>query len=105
GEGLVRAEADGVAIVRIWQVNTARKIVAHVPVRQGAVIETGEFRLDGVAFPGAEIKLDFLDPGGADDGEGGMMFPTGRMVDEFDVPGLGCVRATLICAGNPMVFV
>jgi 2-methylaconitate isomerase len=105
GEGLVAPKADGLALVRIWQVNTAKKILAHVPVRQGAVIETGGFQLDGVAFPGAEIKLEFLDPGGADDGEGGAMFPTGRTLDVLQVPAIGPVNATLINAGNPMVFV
>jgi probable AcnD-accessory protein PrpF len=99
-----RIPRDGVCTVRIWQANIGKTIVAHVPVRAGEVQESGDFELDGVTFPAAEIALEFLDP--ADEGEdGGAMFPTGQLVDELDVPGLGRVRATLINAGVPMVFV
>ena len=99
-----RIPRDGLCTVRIWQANIGKTIVAHVPVRGGAVQESGDFELDGVTFPAAEIALEFLDP--ADEGEdGGSMFPTGQLVDELDVPGLGRVRATLINAGVPMVFV
>lgn len=104
---LVDAPRDGVAVVRIWQANIGRRIVAHVPMQNGEVMEMGDFELDGVAFPAAEIKLEFLDPGAGDDGEsdGGAMFPTGRRVDTLDVPGVGAIEATLINAGNPAVFV
>ena len=99
-----RIPRDGLCTVRIWQANIGKTIVAHVPVRAGEVQESGDFELDGVTFPAAEIALEFLDP--ADEGEdGGAMFPTGQLVDELDVPGLGRVRATLINAGVPMVFV
>ena len=101
-----RIPDDGVCVVRIWQANTAKTILAHVPVRRGQVQESGDFELDGVTFPAAEIVLEFLDP--ADEGEGdggGAMFPTGRLVDELDVPGLGRVKATLINSGIPTVFV
>ena len=99
-----RIPRDGLCTVRIWQANIGKTIVAHVPVRAGEVQESGDFELDGVTFPAAEIALEFLDP--ADEGEdGGAMFPTGQRVDELDVPGLGRVRATLINAGVPMVFV
>lgn len=103
--GLVDAPADGVAVVRIWQANIQKKIIARVPMRDGAVQETGDFELDGVTFPAAEIKLEFLEPGADEDGEGGSMFPTGRMLDIVDVPGVGAVEATLINAGNPTIFV
>jgi probable AcnD-accessory protein PrpF len=100
--GYVRdVPADGICTVRIWQANIGKTIVAHVPVRGGQVQESGEFELDGVTFPAAEIVLEFLDP--ADDG--GAMFPTGNLVDELDVPGLGTVKATLINSGIPTVFV
>ena len=99
-----RIPRDGLCTVRIWQANIGKTIVAHVPVRAGEVQESGDFELDGVTFPAAEIALEFLDP--ADEGEdGGAMFPTGQLVDELEVPGLGRVRATLINAGVPMVFV
>ncbi|MDH5833297.1 2-methylaconitate cis-trans isomerase PrpF [Luteimonas kalidii] len=99
-----RVPADGTATVRIWQANIGKTIVAHVPMVQGQVQETGDFELDGVTFPAAEIVLEFLDP--SDDGEdGGAMFPTGRMVDTLEVPGLGALQATLISAGIPTVFV
>ena len=99
-----RIPRDGLCTVRIWQANIGKTIVAHVPVHAGEVQESGDFELDGVTFPAAEIALEFLDP--ADEGEdGGAMFPTGQLVDELDVPGLGRVRATLINAGVPMVFV
>ncbi|BEP41126.1 2-methylaconitate cis-trans isomerase PrpF [Variovorax sp. V15] len=103
--GLVDAPENGVAVVRIWQANIQKKIVAHVPMRDGQVQETGDFELDGVTFPAAEIKLEFLDPGADEDGEGGAMFPTGNMIDKVDVPGVGVVEATLINAGNPTIFV
>ena len=98
-----RVPRDGTAAVRIWQANIGKTIVAHVPMANGEVQETGDFELDGVAFPAAEIALEFLDP--ADEGDGGSMFPTGNLVDELDVPGVGRFEATLINAGVPMVFV
>jgi probable AcnD-accessory protein PrpF len=108
--GLLEGPADGDAVVRIWQANIAKKIIAHVPMRDGEVQELGDFELDGVAFPAAEVKLEFLDP--ADDGEaadggagGGATFPTGNRMDVLDVPGVGKVEATLINAGNPTVFI
>src|SRR5512140_642617 len=106
-EGWVKPPRDGAALVRIWQRNIGKRILGHVPVRGGEVAEEGDFVLDGVAFPAAEIRLEFLDPGGLGDGEGsgGAMLPTGRVVDALDVPGVGRVEATLITAGNPTVFV
>jgi probable AcnD-accessory protein PrpF len=105
--GLVDAERipqNGTCVVRIWQANIGKTIIAHVPVIDGQVQETGDFELDGVTFPAAEIVLEFLDP--SDDGEeGGSMFPTGNMVDELEVPGIGTLKATLISAGIPTVFV
>lgn len=99
-----RLAADGICTVRIWQANIGKTIVAHVPVRGGQVQETGDFELDGVTFPAAEILLEFMDP--ADDGvDGGAMFPTGQLVDELDVPGIGVVKATLINSGIPTIFV
>ncbi|HZV10966.1 MAG TPA: 2-methylaconitate cis-trans isomerase PrpF [Novosphingobium sp.] len=103
--GYVAAGADGVQTVRIWQANIGKTIIAHVPVADGAVQELGDFELDGVTFPAAEIVLEFLDP--ADDG--GAMFPTGHLVDTLDVPEAlvpcGRLRATLINAGIPTIFV
>lgn len=103
--GLVNAPTEGVASVRIWQANIQKKIVAYVQMRAGEVVETGDFELDGVTFPAAEVKLEFLDPGADEDSEGGSMFPTGNMTDFIDVPGVGTVETTLINAGNPTVFV
>ncbi len=95
---------DGICTVRIWQANIGKTIVAHVPISGGQVQETGDFELDGVTFPAAEIVLEFIDP--ADEGEaGGAMFPTGNLVDLLDVPGVGRLPATLITAGIPTVFV
>jgi len=106
-KGLVdagRIPKDGVAVVRIWQVNIGKTIVAHVPITNGAVQETGHFELDGVTFPAAEVQLEFIDP--ADDGDGdGAMFPTGNLVDDLDVPGVGKLEATMINAGIPTIFV
>ena len=104
--GLVDAPADGTATVRIWQANIKKRIVSHVPMRAGEVQELGDFELDGVAFPAAEVKLEFLDPA-ADEGdsEDGAMFPTGNKVDSLDVPGVGHIEATFINAGNPTIFV
>ncbi|MZR61838.1 2-methylaconitate cis-trans isomerase PrpF [Alcanivorax sp. DP30] len=102
--GLVAADRipdNGIAVVRIWQVNIQKTIVAHVPITNGEVQETGDFELDGVTFPAAEVQVDFMDPA---DGEGAM-FPTGNVVDELEVPGVGTFPATMINAGIPTVFV
>jgi len=99
-----RIPHDGIATVRIWQANIGKTIIAHVPISGGQVQETGDFELDGVTFPAAEVQLEFLDP--ADDGEdGGAMFPTGNLVDDLEVPGVGVLKATLINAGIPTIFV
>ncbi len=95
---------DGVCTVRIWQANISKTIIAHVPVSNGQVQETGDFELDGVTFPAAEIVLDFIDPSD-DSEEGGSLFPTGNLVDQLDVPGVGSFPATMISAGIPTVFV
>ena len=106
--GLVGAPADGTATVRIWQANIKKRIVSHVPMNGGEVQELGDFQLDGVAFPAAEVQLEFLDPAddeGAPGAGGAATFPTGNHIDTLDVPGVGKVEATLINAGNPTVFV
>jgi 2-methylaconitate isomerase len=100
-----RVPQDGVAIVRIWQANIGKTIVAHVPMSNGAVQETGDFELDGVTFPAAEVQVEFMDPAADEDGAGGSMFPTGNVVDELDVPGIGTLKVTLINAGIPTIFV
>ncbi|WP_062469416.1 2-methylaconitate cis-trans isomerase PrpF [Variovorax boronicumulans] len=100
-----RVPRDGVAVVRIWQANIGKTIVAHVPMTGGVVQETGDFELDGVTFPAAEVQLEFMDPAAEEDGAGGAMFPTGNLVDDLDVPGLGTLQATMINAGIPTVFV
>ncbi|RQR31431.1 2-methylaconitate cis-trans isomerase PrpF [Burkholderia sp. Bp9143] len=106
-QGLVDAPENGVATVRIWQANINAKIIAHVPMKNGEVVEEGDFELDGVTFPAAEIRIEFLDPGGAEEGEDvtGGMFPTGRSIDSIDVPGHGVFEVTLINAGNPAIFI
>jgi probable AcnD-accessory protein PrpF len=96
-----RIPHNGIAVVRIWQANIEKTIVAHVPITDGQVQETGDFALDGVTFPAAEVQLEFLDPA---DGEGSM-FPTGNVVDELHVPGLGNLQVTMINAGIPSIFV
>jgi len=100
-----RVPHDGVAVVRIWQANIGKTILAHVPMAAGQVQETGGFELDGVTFPAAEVQLEFMDPAAEEEGGGGAMFPTGNLVDELDVPGVGVLRATLINAGIPTIFV
>ena len=101
-----RIPHDGVCTVRIWQANIGKTIIAHVPVTNGEVQETGDFELDGVTFPAAEIQLEFLDPADEGDGDaGGAMFPTGNLVDVLEVPGAGSFNVTLINAGVPTVFV
>ena len=103
-QGLVDADKipeNGICTVRIWQKNISKTIIAHVPMQNGEVLETGDFELDGVTFPAAEVQIEFIDPA---DGEGSM-FPTGNLVDELDIPGIGRLQATLINAGIPTVFV
>src|SRR5699024_7026017 len=97
-----RIPKNGHCTVRIWQANIGKTIIAHVPITNGEVQETGDFELDGVTFPAAEVQVEFMDP--ADDGEGAM-FPTGNLVDELDVPGIGTLKATMINAGIPTIFI
>ena len=100
--GLVDAERvpyNGIAIVRIWQANIKKTIIAHVPITNGEVQETGGFELDGVTFPAAEVEVEFIAPGA-----GGAMFPTGQLVDELRVPNVGTYNATMINAGIPTIF-
>lgn len=104
GNGLIDADRvpkDGFATIRIWQVNIQKTIIAQVPITDGEVQETGDFELDGVTFPAAEIEVEFVDPA---DGEGAM-FPTGNLIDELAVPDVGIIKATLINAGIPTIFI
>jgi probable AcnD-accessory protein PrpF len=94
-----RIPKNGIVVVRIWQANISKTIIAYVPVTNGAVQETGDFELDGVTFPAAEVAVEFLSPGA-----GGAMFPTGNLVDDLEVPGVGTFKATLINAGIPTIF-
>ncbi|MCL1112653.1 MULTISPECIES: 2-methylaconitate cis-trans isomerase PrpF [Shewanella] len=95
-----RVPHNGTAVVRIWQANIQKTIIAHVPITDGEVQETGDFELDGVTFPAAEVQVAFLDPA---DGEGAM-FPTGNVVDVLEVPGVGSFNVTMINAGIPTIF-
>ncbi|MBV7568905.1 MULTISPECIES: 2-methylaconitate cis-trans isomerase PrpF [Pseudomonas] len=106
--GLVDASRiphNGVAVVRVWQANIGKTIIAHVPITNGEVQETGDFELDGVTFPAAEVQIEFLDPAAEEEGGGGSMFPTGNLVDDLEVPGVGTFKATMINAGIPTIFV
>jgi probable AcnD-accessory protein PrpF len=96
-----RIPQNGVAVIRVWQANIKKTILVHVPITMGEVQETGDFELDGVTFPAAEIKLEFMDPADGD----GALFPTGNLVDELEVPEFGSLKATMINAGIPTVFV
>lgn len=97
-----RVPDNGTAVVRIWQANIRKTIIAHVPMTDGLPQETGDFELDGVTFPAAEVQLDFVDPA---DETGGSMFPTGRVVDTLEVPGIGALQVTMINAGIPTIFI
>lgn len=99
-----RVPRDGICTVRVWQANIGKTILVHVPMQAGEVQELGDFELDGVTFPAAEIVLEFIDP--ADDREagGGSMFPTGQVIDDLDVPGVGSFKASMITAGIPTIF-
>jgi len=106
--GLVDASRiphNGVAVVRVWQANIGKTIIAHVPITNGEVQETGDFELDGVTFPAAEVQVEFMDPAAEEEGGGGSMFPTGNLIDELEVPGVGKFKATMINAGIPTIFV
>ena len=106
--GLVDASRiphNGVAVVRVWQANIGKTIIAHVPITNGEVQETGDFELDGVTFPAAEVQVEFMGPAAEEEGGGGSMFPTGNLIDELEVPGVGTFKATMINAGIPTIFV
>ncbi|MGZ8294085.1 MAG: 2-methylaconitate cis-trans isomerase PrpF [Telluria sp.] len=108
GAGMVdpaRIPENGIATVRIWQANIGKTIIAHVPITNGEVQETGDFELDGVTFPAAEVQLEFLNPAAEEEGAGGSMFPTGNLVDDLEVPGVGTFKATMINAGIPTIFI
>ncbi|PWS56611.1 2-methylaconitate cis-trans isomerase PrpF [Pseudoalteromonas sp. meg-B1] len=96
-----RVPDNGIAIVRVWQANIKKSILVHVPMTNGEVQETGDFELDGVTFPAAEVKLEFIDPADGD----GALFPTGNVVDDLEVPNVGTLKATMINAGIPTIFV
>ena len=101
-----RIPENGTCTVRIWQANIGKTIIAHVPITNGQVQETGDFELDGVTFPAAEVELEFLDPAEEGEGDGGgAMFPTGNLVDDLEVPNIGTFKATLINAGIPTIFI
>ncbi|MGL6011999.1 MAG: 2-methylaconitate cis-trans isomerase PrpF [Shewanella oncorhynchi] len=100
-----RIPHNGVCTVRIWQANIGKTIIAHVPITKGEVQETGDFELDGVTFPAAEVQIEFMNPAADEDGEGGNMFPTGNVVDVLEVPGIGSFNATMINAGIPTIFI
>lgn len=95
-----RIPENGIAVVRIWQANINKTIIANVPITNGEVQETGDFELDGVTFPAAEVTIEFVDPA---DGEGNM-FPSGNLVDQLNVPGIGSFKVTMINAGIPTLF-
>ena len=96
-----RVPDNGIAIVRVWQANIKKSILVHVPMTNGEVQETGDFELDGVTFPAAEVKLEFVDPADGD----GALFPTGNVVDDLEVPDVGTLKATMINAGIPTIFI
>ncbi len=96
-----RVPDNGIAIVRVWQANIKKSILVHVPMANAQVQEIGDFELDGVTFPAAEVKLEFIDPADGD----GALFPTGNVVDDLEVPGVGTLKATMINAGIPTIFV
>ncbi len=96
-----RIPENGFCTVRIWQANIRKTIVAQIPITNGEVQETGDFELDGVTFPAAEVQVEFMDPADGD----GAMFPTGNVADDLEVPGVGTLRATMINAGIPTIFI
>ncbi|MFB2654263.1 2-methylaconitate cis-trans isomerase PrpF [Shewanella seohaensis] len=100
-----RIPQNGLCTVRIWQANIGKTIIAHVPITDGMVQETGDFELDGVTFPAAEVQIEFMNPAADEDGDGGSMFPTGNLVDVLEVPGVGSFNATMINAGIPTIFI
>jgi probable AcnD-accessory protein PrpF len=100
-----RIPKNGMATVRIWQENIGKTIISHVPITNGVVQETGDFELDGVTFPAAEVQLEFMNPAAEEEGAGGAMFPTGNLVDDLEIPGVGRLKATMINAGIPTIFV
>jgi 2-methylaconitate isomerase len=107
-QGLIdksRIPENGKMTVRIWQVNIGKTIIAHVPIANGEVQELGDFEMDGVTFPAAEVQLEFIDPAAEDPDGGGALFPTGNLIDELDVPGIGKLNATMTTAGIPTIFV
>jgi len=105
-----RIPKNGIATIRIWQANIQKTIIGHVQITDGQVQETGDFELDGVTFPAAEVQLEFMDPAAEEEGAGGALFPTGNLIDELNVPPAGNfkggkLKATMLTAGIPTIFV
>jgi len=105
-----RVPRNGIATIRIWQANIQKTIISHVQITDGQVQETGDFELDGVTFPAAEVQLEFMDPAAEEEGAGGALFPTGNLIDDLDVPAAGnfkggVLKATMLTAGIPTIFV
>jgi probable AcnD-accessory protein PrpF len=105
-QGLIQIPPSGTVRVRMRHMASNARINAYIPIQNGAIVENGDFELDGIAFPAAEIRVEFLDPGADSAGSGNDgMFPTGSSMDPLEIPGLGCLQVTMINAGNPAVFV
>ncbi len=100
-EGLLDAR-DGEALVRIHQTNTKKLIHARFPVKAGRAVVDGDFAIAGVAGTGARIRLDFLDPAGANTGR---LLPTGKVVERMEVPGVGAFDVSIIDATAVIAYV
>ncbi|MGI6855137.1 2-methylaconitate cis-trans isomerase PrpF family protein [Mesorhizobium sp. 1B3] len=101
-EGFAPPCSGDMATIRIHNTNTSKIIVSRFPVEDGKAAVSGSQSIDGVAGTGAPIRLEFLDPGGAGTGR---LLPAGEAESDLQVPGLGIIRATMIDAANPCVFV
>jgi len=100
-EGLVEnVPQNGVCCVRIWQANIKKTILCYVTMENGMVKEMGDYEIDGIAFAAEEIKLEFVEP--VDPFE--ELFPTGNLIDDLEVEGIGTFKATMITAGIPTIF-
>jgi 2-methylaconitate isomerase len=101
-EQLVQVARDGEVTIRIHNTNTGKLIHSRFQVESGQARVDGPLHIDGVAGSGAPIRLEFRDLVGA---RTGRLLPAGGAVLELQYPRGGAIRASMVDAGNPCVFV
>ena len=99
--GLVKKQ-EPFTIVRVYNTNTKKIIEVKVPVKDGEVVTEGDYAIAGVPGTGAKITLNFPNAAGSKTGK---LLPTGHVVDEITLADGRKIKASLVDAANPAIFV